>query len=356
MGELVQDRHDAALAHGVGDLAAEHVHLGERHAAGVLHGARIELGHEQLVVLGERVGDAELLLVIGEALLGRPDDVVDVEVAPEALTGEHAERNDAPFAVDELVTELFVRAGDERRDVGGDARRRLEPPRGRLAALVRDRLGCRLVRDDLPFGRSRHRELERRLQIRLLEHREHATRVGNLELRIEVHLPVDRVDEAVHALARVGVLAVGVDDELVALLESVQRDARIRPHVRRRELATVEGHLTDISGDEIDERRRSGSRVEAHDAARSEHLGTLGQVQRDLVASGLDDRTALFCLGACEVLSRHLSCSHCVLRRRPRRGRRPGQLVQPTSPAWDADDIACGVANCANPQARVLHR
>ena len=71
-------------------------------------------------------------------------------------------------------------------------------------------------------------ELERRLQVGLLEHREHAARVGHLELRVEVHLVVDRVDEAVQALAGVRVAAVGDDHELVLGGEAVELDARRR--------------------------------------------------------------------------------------------------------------------------------
>ena len=61
--ELVQDRHRAALDRGLGDLGAEHVGLEERHRARVLHRAGVELRHEELVVLGERVRDAEGALV-----------------------------------------------------------------------------------------------------------------------------------------------------------------------------------------------------------------------------------------------------------------------------------------------------
>ena len=55
VGELVQDRDDAALLDGVGHLGAEHVGLGEGDRARVLHRAGVELRHEELVVLLERV-------------------------------------------------------------------------------------------------------------------------------------------------------------------------------------------------------------------------------------------------------------------------------------------------------------
>ena len=78
---LVQDRVGAGVADRVGDLAAEdEVVLVERDAARVLHRSGVELGHAQLVVLGERVGPAELALEELEALLGDLEDLAGVEV------------------------------------------------------------------------------------------------------------------------------------------------------------------------------------------------------------------------------------------------------------------------------------
>ena len=93
VGELVQDRDDPALLDGVGHLRAEHVGLGEGDRARVLHRARVELGHEELVVLLERVREVELLLVVREALARLLEDVVGVEVLGERLAGEDAERD-----------------------------------------------------------------------------------------------------------------------------------------------------------------------------------------------------------------------------------------------------------------------
>ena len=81
---LVEQRVGAGVAQRVGDLAAEdEVVLVERDAAGVLHGAGVELGDADLVVLGERVGQAELLLEEREPLLGQLDQLGRVEVLPE---------------------------------------------------------------------------------------------------------------------------------------------------------------------------------------------------------------------------------------------------------------------------------
>ena len=59
----------------------------------------------------------------------------------------------------------------------------------------------------------RRRDVEREdaLEVGLLERREHAARVGHLELRVEVDELVGRVDEAVQTLAGAAVGAVGDD-------------------------------------------------------------------------------------------------------------------------------------------------
>ncbi|CWB25357.1 Uncharacterised protein [Streptococcus pneumoniae] len=60
--------------------AARDVRLEEGHTAGVLHRAGVELGHEQLVVLLERVGVAVLGFEELEALAGELEDVLRVQV------------------------------------------------------------------------------------------------------------------------------------------------------------------------------------------------------------------------------------------------------------------------------------
>ncbi len=62
VGELVQDRQRPALDDRLGHVGPEDVGLQEGHRAGVLHRPGVELGHEQLVVLRERVGQVEHLL------------------------------------------------------------------------------------------------------------------------------------------------------------------------------------------------------------------------------------------------------------------------------------------------------
>ncbi len=193
----------------VGDLRAEDVLVADGDRAGVLHRARVELRHEELVVLRERVGVVELLLEPVEALPGDREDLLRVEVLGQRGPAVDAQRHRPPVALPGAV-HAVVRAGDERRDVGGDPRRRREAPHRAL------RLGRRRVGDHRPALRRLHGEPERRLQVRLLEAREHPAGVRHLELRVEVSLLVHRVDEAVQPLAGVGVRAVRDDRQLVA--------------------------------------------------------------------------------------------------------------------------------------------
>ena len=71
MGHLVDDDLGPPRPLELGGPAAEDVDLVEGDAARVLHRAHVEFGHEELVVLVEGVGDAELL---GEEVEPLPGD------------------------------------------------------------------------------------------------------------------------------------------------------------------------------------------------------------------------------------------------------------------------------------------
>jgi hypothetical protein len=102
-------------------------------------------------------------------------------------------------------------------------------------------------------------------------------RVGGLELGVEVHPPVDRIREAVQALAGVHVAALGDDLENVLILEIGQPDP-IRLAVGRRfDRPPVQGDRTDLVGDQIDERGGAGlAAAEAHRCGRQEVIRFCG--------------------------------------------------------------------------------
>lgn len=93
VGHLVGDDHGAGLPLGVGDGGAVDELVAEGDQAGVLHGARVELGDEGLVVGVEGVGLVELLVV---AVVARVRDVeeffgVSVQVGGEGAAAVEAE-------------------------------------------------------------------------------------------------------------------------------------------------------------------------------------------------------------------------------------------------------------------------
>ena len=121
VGQLVQHRLRAPLVPGAAHLRPEDVVLEEGDGAGVLHGPGVELGHEELVVLVERVRVVEDPVEEVEALLGHPEQLVGVQVLGERGPAVEPER-------DALVRvgDPGVRAGDQRDQVGGDPLGRLE--------------------------------------------------------------------------------------------------------------------------------------------------------------------------------------------------------------------------------------
>ena len=76
VGQLVQDRHGSPLHAGLDGPGSEDVVVAVGDAAGVLHRSGVELGNEDLVVLGEGVGGGEQVLVVGEAPLGQVQDLL----------------------------------------------------------------------------------------------------------------------------------------------------------------------------------------------------------------------------------------------------------------------------------------
>ena len=118
MRQLVQDDLRALEPLRLGGRVPEQEAVVEGDRADVLHGADVELGHEQLVVLGEGVGLVEEVRVVVEALAGDLEQLVGtlLELACERPAAEEPERDALVLGPHDLV-----RAGDERQQVGAEA-------------------------------------------------------------------------------------------------------------------------------------------------------------------------------------------------------------------------------------------
>ena len=155
-------------------------------------------------------------------------------------------------------------------------------------------------------------DVERRLQIGLVETREHPFGVGGFELRVEVDLAVDGVDEAVQALTGVGVAAHRVDDEHVALLQAGQGDAGGLVVAGDVQLDPVEGGAVDGVGGDVDIGVGAGECLELDGRHGAEGLfagraGAVGQVEVDAVAVDGDERSSFDGLVAGQIGKYHTS-------------------------------------------------
>src|SRR5699024_10642454 len=106
-------------------------------------GASVELRNEQLVVLGERVGDAEATVVEVEALLGLGEYPFGIHVLRQRGAAVDPQRDGDLLAAVRggnrtgvLVAPLPVRARNQCDEVGGDGSRRLEHPPQRTAVAT----------------------------------------------------------------------------------------------------------------------------------------------------------------------------------------------------------------------------
>ncbi len=293
---LMQDRVGPDLPREVGDPRPEDVVLQERHGARVLHRARLELGHEELVVLGERIAHPERRVEEVEPLPGHLEDLVGIQVLGQRRPAVDAQRDAVVLGPDHVVG-----AGPGEGDVGGHRRRRREMPAGgasgRLAGRVR-----RHVRDHLPAVRHGDRELEGGLEVGLVEAGEDAVRVERLQVGVEVHAAVGGVGEPVQPLAAAGVGARRHHPQFVLRRERRQRDPvaveRVSP-----ERLTVEGDLAHRRGGQVDEAGRAGmGATKAHRADRWECLLARGEVELHLVRDGLEQPGPVVCLVTGEVV------------------------------------------------------
>src|SRR6202012_3462309 len=150
----------------------------------------------------------------------------------------------------------------------------------------------------LPMLRRGHCHVERGFEVGLVEAREHPLGVGRFELRVQIHLAVDRVDESGQAFAGIRISAVGIDDDDVVLGQAAQRDTRrlvVAGHV---EFASVKGGTSHGAGGDVDDGVGAGGCIELHgrggaEGAFARVAAAVGEVQVDSVAVDGDQRCAL---------------------------------------------------------------
>ncbi len=126
VGHLVGDDLGPRLARRVGHPGPEDELVGDRHAADVLHRPGVELRHEDLVVLAERVGDLEQSVVVVEGLVRRLEDLLGFEERGEGLPAMDAER-DPVVVVGHRVVAPGGEGEEVRRDRQASARTTSDP-------------------------------------------------------------------------------------------------------------------------------------------------------------------------------------------------------------------------------------
>ena len=189
----------------------QHQPLAEGDGAGVLHRAGGEVGHRQHVQLLKRKPDAEIVLQRRDGARRQRQRIGDARTVAACRDSAHMQRLGAilvrrhPSAIDDVE-----RADRERDQIG---RQRLGGLENRVGHAVRRRRGGddRRVADDLLSSRRDHRDIERRLESRLVERREGAARIGLLELGEGIR--VAAVDDLVQALERGIERCVVVEDQ-----------------------------------------------------------------------------------------------------------------------------------------------
>ncbi len=177
MRELVGDHFGHALLHRErrGSLIEQQGHLAEGDCTGVLHGARLEVGHADLVELAVGVRLPEVVLEQRQHRLRAA-----LRKGGEVLLARHGPGADG-HAAHQLRLAPHKLADAERDQVTGERRRFLERhlPGAAFVRVLLDRA----VADRTGTLGDLHRDLPARLESGLVEAGEHAARVGGLELR-----------------------------------------------------------------------------------------------------------------------------------------------------------------------------
>ncbi len=284
VGHLMEDGVGTLAARALGDTGPEQVALVERHATRILHGTHVEFGNEELVVLLERIGNAEERLVILEALLGGFEDLVLLQILEHRSTAVQTQLDGlAGERAHVRVGHVSIRAGDCRVEVGRKRFGGLEMMRG---ATVFGGLIAQfpIVAHHSPFRWGGHREGGLRLDVGLVETGEYHVGIEWLEVGVEIDLTVSRILDAMEPHSVAVVLGLTHNLELVAAgLEVVELDA-LAIEARSRELAPVEPDLVHLAL-KVDEGRSAVGGIEGgHGGGAVDLAGeVIRQVQVDRV-------------------------------------------------------------------------
>jgi hypothetical protein len=268
VSQLVRDRRGPEALGSSGDRRGEDVRIADGDAAGVLHRTGVEVGHEGLVVVTERIAPLEETVELVEALAGHGQDLlgVPVEGARDALAGGQAEPDPVVLGVDGVPG-----TGDQGDEVGRQRLGLLELPDPGLDLLTRG------VADHGPLGRRLHVERVGRLEVRLVEAGKDAGSRVHEGHAVDIVATVGRIDAAVHPLAVGAKGHHGVDEELVGagLCRQSQPTTVQRFRIQH---STVESDLVDPDRFDVDE-GLGARRLEDDGGPRAEGLQVRSEVE-----------------------------------------------------------------------------
>ncbi len=175
--------------------------------------------------------------------------------------------------------------------------------------------------------RCSHRKREFSLEVRLLEVRVHLASVGAFELRVQVGLAINRINEAVETSSVTRVLASGVDNQRVVSRKICERDSAVVEQVEIEGLA-VQCEFRQGLCDEIDPRARTRRCTERHSRSASKRcrIADLAEVENNVVVVDVEESGATRCFQFGQILS------------------------------WHGDSLNCLVPSCHGRQALTVHR
>ena len=246
--------------------------IAQRHAPRVLHGDRVEVRDEHLVIVAEGIPDPEERVIGVERLLGHLEDLW----RPALQLGTHR----CPRVQAQRDPVVRIPHGDEGTATHGEQIGR-DRRRGRELPLTVTDLRRSAVADDDPVRRSVHPQADRGLEVGLVEAGEHRRRIVEERLHIDIGLPVGRVDRPVQPRPVTPVGHRRVDAQRVGA--SGQRRQRESPVVppRKVDRYAVQQHLVNVGRLDVDPGLHPvGQSLEGHRRLRRETFVADVEIQR----------------------------------------------------------------------------